>query len=92
MRRIHDSGQVETLTKTKVKEIKDQMIIAEREGQEVELGKVDGIVLAIGYRPNEALFNSLKGKVPDLHAVGDCVKPQKAFEAIQDGFKIGLEI
>ncbi len=92
LRRIHDSGQVETLTKTKVKEIKDQMIIAEREGQEVELGKVDGIVLAIGYRPDEALFNSLKGKVPDLHAVGDCVKPQKAFEAIQDGFKIGLEI
>jgi len=92
LRRLHDSGQVEVLTKTRVRGIRNGMIIAEREGQEVELGKVDGIVLAIGYRPDDVLFNSLKGKVSELHAIGDCVKPQKAFEAIQDGFKLGLEI
>jgi pyruvate/2-oxoglutarate dehydrogenase complex dihydrolipoamide dehydrogenase (E3) component len=92
LRRLRDSGRVEVLTKTTVKEIKDQRIIAEKEGREVEIEKVDGIVLAIGYRPDNALFNSLKGKVPELHAIGDCVKAQKAFEAIQDGFKVGLEI
>jgi len=92
LRRLHDSGQVEVLTKTTVKGIRDGVIIAQREGQEVELGMVDGIVLAIGYRPDDVLLNSLKDKVPELHAIGDCVKPQKAFEAIQDGFKIGLEI
>jgi NADPH-dependent 2,4-dienoyl-CoA reductase/sulfur reductase-like enzyme len=92
LRRLRDSGRVEVLTKTKVKEIKDQRIITEKEGREVEIEKVDGIVLAIGYRPDDTLFNSLKGKVPELHAIGDCVKAQKAFEAIQDGFKVGLEI
>jgi 2,4-dienoyl-CoA reductase-like NADH-dependent reductase (Old Yellow Enzyme family)/thioredoxin reductase len=92
LRRLRESGKVDILTKTKVKEIKGQTIIVESEGKETELEKVDGIVLSIGYRPDDSLFQSLKGGAPEVFAVGDCVKPRKAFEAIQEGFEAGLKV
>ncbi len=92
LRRLRESGKVEILTKTKVKGIKGQTVIVEREGKETELEKVDGIVLSIGYRPDDSLFQSLKGGAPEVFAVGDCVKPRKAFEAIQEGFEVGLKV
>jgi len=92
LKRLNDSQRVEILTRTKVKGIKDHTIIVEKEGQEVELRKVDGIVLAIGYRPNNLLFKVLKDKVTELFAIGDCAKPRKAFEAIHEGFEVGLKV
>jgi 2,4-dienoyl-CoA reductase-like NADH-dependent reductase (Old Yellow Enzyme family)/thioredoxin reductase len=92
LKRLRESGQIKILTKTKVKRIKDQTIVVEREGREIELEKVDGIVLAIGYRPDDSLFQSLKAGVPEIFAIGDCVKPRKAFEAIQEGFEVGLKV
>jgi thioredoxin reductase len=92
LRRLRESGKIEILTKTKVKGIKGQKIIVEREGKETELEKVDGIVLSIGYRPDKNLFESLKGVRPEVFPVGDCVKPRKAFEAIHEGFEIGLKV
>ena len=92
LRRLRESGKVDILTKTKVKGIEGQTIVVEKEGKETELEKMDGIVLSIGYRPDDGLFRSLKGEVPEVFAVGDCVKPRKAFEAIQEGFEVGLKV
>jgi hypothetical protein len=38
---------------------------------------------------NNALYRALKGKVPELHAVGDCVSPRNAMDAIYDGYVLG---
>jgi 2,4-dienoyl-CoA reductase-like NADH-dependent reductase (Old Yellow Enzyme family)/thioredoxin reductase len=92
LKRLRESPKVEILVKTKVIKIEGQHIIVDKEGQEVELGKMDEIVLAIGYKSNDALFNSLKGRRIELFAIGDCVKPRKAFEAIHEGFEVGLKI
>jgi hypothetical protein len=35
---------------------------------------------------------SLKGKVPELYRIGDCVSPRKVDMAIWEGLKIGREI
>ena len=92
LRRLRESGKVEIFIKTKVKRVEGQRVFAEKEGGEIELGKMDAIVLAIGYKANETLYNSLKGKVPEIYAIGDCVRPRKAFEAIHEGFEVGLKI
>ena len=34
--------------------------------------KADSVVPAIPMRPNTELFESLKGKVPEVYAIGDC--------------------
>jgi 2,4-dienoyl-CoA reductase-like NADH-dependent reductase (Old Yellow Enzyme family)/thioredoxin reductase len=92
LKRLRESGQIEILTKTKVKRIEGQTIIVERAGKEIELEKMDGIVLSIGYRSDDRLFRSLKAGVHEIFSIGDCVKPRKAFEAIQEGFEVGLKV
>jgi len=50
---------------------------------------VDTVVLAMFNQANNQLYRSLKGKVKELHAVGDCVAPRRAIDAIYDGYTKG---
>jgi 2,4-dienoyl-CoA reductase-like NADH-dependent reductase (Old Yellow Enzyme family)/thioredoxin reductase len=47
---------------------------------------VDSVVLAVGFRPNRGLIESLRSD-PGLEVVdvGDCVRPRKIFDAIHEG-------
>jgi pyruvate/2-oxoglutarate dehydrogenase complex dihydrolipoamide dehydrogenase (E3) component len=45
----------------------------------------DNVVLAAGSSPDKALGESLKGKYLDFAEIGDCVKPRKIREAIEEG-------
>ncbi len=92
LKRLRESQRVEILVKTKVNRVEGGTIVVEKEGRETKLEKVDEIVLAVGYRANDALYQSLKAKVTEIYAIGDCVKPRKAFDAIHEGFEVALEI
>ncbi|MBU4011485.1 MAG: FAD-dependent oxidoreductase, partial [Proteobacteria bacterium] len=50
---------------------------------------VDTIVLAAGNRSDDKLYKELKGKVKELHRIGDCVSPRRALEAIYEGYNLG---
>lgn len=52
----------------------------------------DTVVLANVLRPNKALAEALKGKVPEVILIGDAAEVSNAFHANNDGAKIGLEI
>ena len=52
----------------------------------------DTIVLAVGSTPNTDLADSLKGKGPKVHSIGDCVEPRRILEAIREGWKVALEV
>lgn len=55
--------------------------------------EADTVVLAIGgEKANSELYMKLYGKVPELYIVGDCVKPRKIMDAIEDGAFVGLQI
>ena len=61
-----------------------------REGdQEWTIDGVDTVVLACGAIPNDALYKSLKGKVKDLHIVGDCEAPLKLERGIYSAELLG---
>ncbi|MDA8430499.1 MAG: mycofactocin system FadH/OYE family oxidoreductase 2 [Geobacteraceae bacterium] len=55
-------------------------------------GPYDSIVLAMGQQVDDDLYMSLKGKVPELYRIGDCVAPRKVDMAIWEGHKLGREI
>ncbi len=55
-------------------------------------GPFDNLVLAMGQRTVDELYFSLKGKVPELYRIGDCVAPRKVDMAIWEGQKVGREI
>ncbi|MFH1490409.1 MAG: FAD-dependent oxidoreductase, partial [Pseudomonadota bacterium] len=49
----------------------------------------DTVVLAAGSASREGLYFELKGKVRELHRVGDCVAPRKTDMAIAEGHRVG---
>jgi mycofactocin system FadH/OYE family oxidoreductase 2 len=57
-----------------------------------EWGPYDSLVLVMGQQVDDDLYMSLKGKVPELYRIGDCVSPRKVDMAIWEGHKIGREI
>ncbi|MBI2868082.1 MAG: FAD-dependent oxidoreductase [Chloroflexi bacterium] len=54
--------------------------------------EADTVVLVTGRIPNEDLYFALKGKVKELHRVGDCVAPRWVHAPIRDGHKVGREL
>ena len=55
-------------------------------------GPYDTVVLAMGQKVDDALYMSLKGKVPELYRIGDAVAPRKVDMAIWEGHRVGREI
>jgi mycofactocin system FadH/OYE family oxidoreductase 2 len=55
----------------------------------LEFKGYDTIVLAAGNDAQEELYFALKGKVKELHRVGDCLAPRKTDAAIIEGNLIG---
>ncbi len=55
-------------------------------------GPFDSLVLAMGQRVNDDLYQALKGKVRELHRIGDSVAPRKIDMAIWEGHLIGREL
>jgi 2,4-dienoyl-CoA reductase-like NADH-dependent reductase (Old Yellow Enzyme family)/thioredoxin reductase len=47
------------------------------------------VVLACGLLPNDALYQELKGKVPELHVIGDAFSPRRIMHATVDGARLG---
>jgi NADPH-dependent 2,4-dienoyl-CoA reductase/sulfur reductase-like enzyme len=53
---------------------------------------VETVVLATGSRADDALYLALKGKVENVHRIGDCVAPRKLDHAIYEGYLAGREL
>ena len=85
-------ADVKILTETKVLKITDEGItISDKYGKKNALA-ADTVVLALGLIANNKLYNELEGKVPELYAIGDSVKPRKIWEAIHEGFHVARQI
>ncbi len=52
---------------------------------------VDTVVLATGSKAHDELYFALKGRVENLHRIGDCLAPRKLDHAIYEGYLAGLE-
>jgi mycofactocin system FadH/OYE family oxidoreductase 2 len=52
----------------------------------------DSIVTAMGNDAFDGLYFALKGKVPELYRVGDCVAPRKVDMAIHEGYAAGKRV
>jgi mycofactocin system FadH/OYE family oxidoreductase 2 len=52
---------------------------------------VDTVVLATGSEAETSLFDALRGRVEELHRVGDCLAPRRLDHAIYEGFLAGCE-
>ncbi len=88
--RIRHLG-IEVLTSAETKSIHGTAVTVEIRGQTRSI-EVETVVLAVGYRPNRSLWQSLQGKLPRPHPVGDCLESGRILEAIHNGWEVGCEI
>jgi 2,4-dienoyl-CoA reductase-like NADH-dependent reductase (Old Yellow Enzyme family)/thioredoxin reductase len=52
----------------------------------------DTVVMAVGVKPENRLIEALKGIVPEVYAIGDCVQPRDLMEATREAAKLAHEI
>jgi mycofactocin system FadH/OYE family oxidoreductase 2 len=53
---------------------------------------VDTVVLAMGNRSVDDLYRALKGRVPELHLIGDAMAPRGVHNAILEGTWVGRTV
>jgi len=85
------SEKATLMTNTTVKEIcGDKLILEDRDGEK-ELAAMDQIVMAIGSKPNNKLYDDIREQMPgvELHILGDACKVRKIIHAIAEGNRIG---
>lgn len=56
---------------------------------EERIVEADDIVVALGGAANRTLYDELRGKVDELHIVGDAVAPRRIIFATRDGNRVG---
>ena len=73
---------------TTARRITDKGVVAiDAEGKE-QVIEADTVILAAGFKSNNPLEEELKGMVPEVYAIGDCVKPGKIWGAIDSASRI----
>lgn len=81
------------LTSTKLADIKENGIIVNdlKTGVTSEI-ECDKVVLSMGVRPDDSLYNEIKDEFKNVYKIGDCVKTGRIFNATQDGYNIAKSI
>jgi len=82
---------VETVVNAMAKKITPQGVVVVVEDEET-LVEGHTVVLAAGVQPERTLFERLKDHLGELHLIGDAKSPRKAYDAVHDGFKVGIAI
>lgn len=82
---------VEMIKNTPVKEILADGVIFERDGKDQKV-EADSVVIAVGSRSENALYEKLKDKGREVYLIGDSKEPRKILEAIQEGFEVGFKV
>jgi len=61
-------------------------------GNEIFLLPADTVILAVGMRSDNKLAQALEGAAPEVHMVGDCVRPRDAAEVSYQAAKLAAKI
>lgn len=83
--------EIEVKCKTKLVRIGQRGITVQGETGEYEI-PTETVVLALGAKSQNLLFQKLEGKVPEIYSVGDCVSPRKMIDAIHEGYEVASKI
>ena len=86
LEKLLGDAKIKILTSIKVLEITDDgLIIANEHGE--KMLRADTVVLAVGFKAERSLLETLNGQIPQVYEVGDCVEPRKVINAIWEGFR-----
>jgi 2,4-dienoyl-CoA reductase-like NADH-dependent reductase (Old Yellow Enzyme family)/thioredoxin reductase len=87
-----DAYGVKILTSTKLMEIGDKCVKAERDGDNICIEDVDTVIVAVGVRTDTSLLDKLDGLDCKVIKVGDANGVKNGYKGIREGFEAGLSI
>ena len=77
------------ITGATCKEITEKgLVITTKEGVKQTI-EADTVVPALPFKPDNKLFNELKGMVPEVYLIGDSKDPRLIIDAIAEGWRVG---
>jgi pyruvate/2-oxoglutarate dehydrogenase complex dihydrolipoamide dehydrogenase (E3) component len=73
---------------TDIKEIKGKTVVVYNilTNVEREINGIDTVVVCADEKANDGLYYSLKGKVKELHLIGQALSPRKLLDSIADAY------
>jgi len=85
-------NKVRILTEHRLSRISEKgVFVTDKMGNELFF-KGDNIIIAVGNRPNNSLFEQVKQLGIEAYQIGDCLKVRNAKEAIYEGAFIGRKL
>jgi len=91
IRKLKDNG-VEIKTGFRLSKVEDNgVVVADNNDKEVFI-EADDVVIAVGSRPDDSLYNQIKTLGYEIHQIGDCLEPRSAKSAIYEGGVLGRSI
>jgi mycofactocin system FadH/OYE family oxidoreductase 2 len=90
--RVLPSGVIMTPHTSVVRIEPGKVIVVDRFAEGERELIADVVVLGTYERPSQELYMGLKGHVPVLFRIGDCVAPRRIEQAILEGRKVGEEV
>ena len=82
---------ITTISNAPAKRIEADGVVIEEKGRERKL-PADTVIIAAGTCPVNGLYEQLKDSGMEIHLIGDAKETRKAFEAIQEGLEIALQL
>ncbi|MBD3192615.1 MAG: NAD(P)-binding protein [Candidatus Heimdallarchaeota archaeon] len=89
--RIMDNENIKVILDTKIEEINGKQLIGKQK-KEYFSTNFDHLVIATNPEPDCPFEAELKEKVSKVFKIGDCKKPRKIHEAVNEGYELGLNI
>ncbi len=84
--------EVGLLTNSTITGVSDGKVHIRHEEHEETISPFDDVVIALGYEPDSALADELKGQVPAVFTIGDAMQVRSATEAIREGAETARKI
>ncbi len=82
---------IPVLCSTKVTAVDDNSVTVQSEKGEDKIN-ADTVMLAVGYRPNAALYDELRGCGKEIYNIGDSRHVHNIMSAIWDAFQVAREL
>jgi thioredoxin reductase len=83
---------VQGFLNTQIKEITDHGVIAVDGNGKKQKIEADSVIVAMGYSPDNTLYEELRGNIRELYAVGDCVKAREVADAVHEAACIARQL
>lgn len=82
---------INIVTGAKVLAYKDKILTAVKEGKEIQIA-CDSVILSVGYKENNTLYQELELEIPEIYLIGDARKVSNIMYAVWDAFEVANHI